>query len=475
MSKANNNNANNLPEASTSANSVDPILSIDHFLANLSIETNQYQKRTNIQDLLQLNEEDSQLDRNSKIYLESIINLNSNNNGNGGNGNNGGNSKKNPFINPIKNISTPLKNITDELDLVMDSCSSPEERAKLCHQMCQDLLESSLKSEIEICNLKTELEKIFKEKELAKEAMKKSEGARNQLIDIAKELRKENIHIRAYKTTLQQIEKPLAKDDYFQKMKNDFDSLQNHFNSRGRHFNCVIKSKEIDIAILRRKLRQKELLYFQETSKVKELQELLSQSTVAELETRKQLEAYMLKFREVEDTLSRNMLLQQNFRSELDMILKKCGMLEKESKQKLGQINLNQQKLVNNEGSEEVQQKTKLDIEQLEKKCSKLEDIIKSLQEQRVKDSIIEKQKDEMILNLTKQLKSVESSKCNSCASSSNKLTNFSNGGTSLNGGSIEVKFENGGINPLALPPGMNNRKIKTPKSQFYPNDTSKH
>jgi hypothetical protein len=55
-------------------------------------------------------------------------------------------------------------------------------------------------------------------------------------------------------------------------------------------------------------------------------------------------------------------------------------MLEKESKQKLGQINLNQQKLVNNEGSEEVQQKTKLDIEQLEKKCSKLEDIIKSLQ-----------------------------------------------------------------------------------------------
>lgn len=51
-------------------------------------------------------------------------------------------------------------------------------------------------------------------------------------------------------------------------MKNDFDSLQNHFNSRGRHFNCVIKSKEIDIAILRRKLRQKELLYFQETSKV---------------------------------------------------------------------------------------------------------------------------------------------------------------------------------------------------------------
>jgi hypothetical protein len=80
-----------------------------------------------------------------------------------------------------------------------------------------------------------------------------------------------------------------------------------------------------------------------------------------------------------------------------------------------------------------------------------------------------------MILNLTKQLKSVESVKCSSCASSSNKLANFSNGGSSLNGGSIEVKFENGGINPLTLPPGMNNRKIKTPKSQFYPNDSSKH
>jgi hypothetical protein len=120
MSKANNNNTNNLPEASTSTNSVDPILSIDHFLANLSIETSlfdatqddflyplhldtfldQYQKRTNIQDLLQLNEEDSQLDRNSKLYLESVINLNSNNNSNGSNGNNSGNSKKNPFINP---------------------------------------------------------------------------------------------------------------------------------------------------------------------------------------------------------------------------------------------------------------------------------------------------------------------------------------------------------------------------------------
>ncbi|KAF9172631.1 hypothetical protein BGX20_005241 [Mortierella sp. AD010] len=88
-------------------------------------------------------------------------------------------------------------------------------------------------------------------------------------------------------------------------------------------------SKDLELELAQAKLEQQRKLAQQETAKVELLKSQLSAFTKTEAELRKQLNVYVEKFKQVEETLNKSNSLFQSFRKEMEAMSKKGASLEK--------------------------------------------------------------------------------------------------------------------------------------------------
>ncbi|KAF9087311.1 hypothetical protein BGX23_008210 [Mortierella sp. AD031] len=101
------------------------------------------------------------------------------------------------------------------------------------------------------------------------------------------------------------------------------------YDLREQHFNSVVKSKDLEQQLVQAKLDRQKQIAQQETAKVDLLKSQLNAFSKTEAELRKQLNVYVDKFKQVEETLNKSNSLFQTFRKEMEAMSKKGSSLEK--------------------------------------------------------------------------------------------------------------------------------------------------
>ncbi|KAF9402830.1 hypothetical protein BGX21_008550 [Mortierella sp. AD011] len=112
-------------------------------------------------------------------------------------------------------------------------------------------------------------------------------------------------------------------------LRDKFQGFLEQYDIREKHFNSVVRSKDLELELAQAKLEQQRKLAQQETAKVELLKSQLSAFTKTEAELRKQLNVYVEKFKQVEETLNKSNSLFQSFRKEMEAMSKKGASLEK--------------------------------------------------------------------------------------------------------------------------------------------------
>ncbi|KAI9240659.1 MAG: myosin-like coiled-coil protein-domain-containing protein [Podila humilis] len=124
-------------------------------------------------------------------------------------------------------------------------------------------------------------------------------------------------------------EKQRLIDENDSMLKKKFQGFVEQYDVREKHFNSVVKSKDLELQLAQAKLAQQQQVAQQETAKVDLLKSQLNAFTKTEAELRKQLNVYVDKFKQVEETLNKSNALFQTFRKEMEAMSKKGSSLEK--------------------------------------------------------------------------------------------------------------------------------------------------
>ncbi|RUS15291.1 myosin-like coiled-coil protein-domain-containing protein [Endogone sp. FLAS-F59071] len=104
------------------------------------------------------------------------------------------------------------------------------------------------------------------------------------------------------------------------RLKEKFKSFLEQYELREKHFNCVVKSKDLELQLYDAKLEQQKQLTEQETMKAEALRQQIAAFAKTEAELRKQLNVYVDKFRQVEETLNKSNELFLTFRKEMEQV-----------------------------------------------------------------------------------------------------------------------------------------------------------
>ncbi|KAF8935483.1 hypothetical protein BGZ58_004976 [Dissophora ornata] len=112
-------------------------------------------------------------------------------------------------------------------------------------------------------------------------------------------------------------------------LRDKFQGFLEQYDVREKHFNSVVKSKDLELQLAQAKLEQQRQIAQNETNKVELLKSQLNAFTKTEAELRKQLNVYVEKFKQVEETLNKSNSLFQTFRREMEAMSKKGVSLEK--------------------------------------------------------------------------------------------------------------------------------------------------
>ncbi|CAO3567652.1 unnamed protein product [Mortierella alpina] len=112
-------------------------------------------------------------------------------------------------------------------------------------------------------------------------------------------------------------------------LRDKFQGFLEQYDVREKHFNSVVKSKDLELQLAQAKLEQQKQIAQQEAAKVELLKSQLNAFSKTEAELRKQLNVYVEKFKQVEETLNKSNSLFQTFRKEMEAMSKKGSSLEK--------------------------------------------------------------------------------------------------------------------------------------------------
>ncbi|KAG0052587.1 hypothetical protein BGZ83_002412 [Gryganskiella cystojenkinii] len=108
-----------------------------------------------------------------------------------------------------------------------------------------------------------------------------------------------------------------------------FQGFLEQYEVREKHFNSVVRSKDLELELAQAKWEQQRQVAQQEIAKSELLKSQLTAFSKTEAELRKQLNVYVDKFMQVEETLNKSNALFQTFRKEMEAMSKKGNSLEK--------------------------------------------------------------------------------------------------------------------------------------------------
>merc|ERR1712230_319907 len=148
---------------------------------------------------------------------------------------------------------------------------------------------------------------------------------------------------------------------------------------REMHFKAILRHKDAEIAHLQAKHEVERRRADAEAARCRTLTNQVSTFTHTEAELRSQLNIYVEKFKQVEDTLNNSNELFLTFRKEMEEMSKKTKRLGKENATLTRKHDLTDQNILK---MAEERSKTNMEMDSLRKKNEKLTSIINQMQKQ---------------------------------------------------------------------------------------------
>ncbi|KAF9986994.1 hypothetical protein BGZ75_001179 [Mortierella antarctica] len=198
--------------------------------------------------------------------------------------------------------------------------------------------------------LVAERNQLLEERQGDKISLTKSSNLCKKLEDLCRQFHKENRRIKeeVHQRTNQisgtfekaivefkdKVEHDIAEkqrliDENDTMLRDKFQGFLEQYDVREKHFNSVVKSKDLELQLAQAKSEQHKQIALQGAAKVELLKSQLNAFSKTEAELRKQLNVYVEKFKQVEETLNKSNSLFQTFRKEMEAMSKKGSSLEK--------------------------------------------------------------------------------------------------------------------------------------------------
>ncbi|KID96213.1 Taxilin, partial [Metarhizium majus ARSEF 297] len=158
-----------------------------------------------------------------------------------------------------------------------------------------------------------------------------------------------------------------------------FKSFIEQYELRELHFHSLMRTKELEVQYHQSRYEREKKTAEAEASKARHLQAQVQAFTKTETELRNQLNTYVDKFKQVEDTLNNSNDLFLSFRKEMEDMSKKGKRLEKENEALKRQKDATAANIIR---MAEERQGWKKQVDSAEKKVNKLMSIIQQMQHQ---------------------------------------------------------------------------------------------
>ncbi|KIW61921.1 hypothetical protein PV05_01988 [Exophiala xenobiotica] len=305
-------------------------------------------------------------------------------------------------------VDREVKKAQRDLNELISSVEAPLSRLEVVQKKYEELLREMQKVEREYQKTKKRADQLQKEQEKGKSEFNKTATMKDKLEKLCRELTKENKKLKDENKKLEETEKR-ARENINERLDQMLYDVQEVMNSktsthsenlhleldelfktrckvladqadiREMHFKAILRHKDAEIAHLQAKHEVERRRADAEAARCRTLTNQVSTFTHTEAELRSQLNIYVEKFKQVEDTLNNSNELFLTFRKEMEEMSKKTKRLEKENatlSRKHDQTNRNILEMA------EERTRDKEDLERLRKQEQQMRNIIKTMQEQ---------------------------------------------------------------------------------------------
>ncbi|CZT02546.1 hypothetical protein WAI453_002084 [Rhynchosporium graminicola] len=304
-------------------------------------------------------------------------------------------------------IERELKKYNRELNN-LTSKSEDLQKIEVLHKRVSDLFTSMKRLDRDNQKNKKRGDQLQKEKDLARTESSKNLNMKEKLEKLCRELQKDNNRLKSenkimsdaekdnhaawdekFKLVLWQLQEYQEAKDYPKSQtinieveelfKQRFKSLIDQYELRELHFHSLLRSKELEVQYNMAKYDREKKLAESEGSRSRSLNSQVLTFSKTETELRSQLNIYVEKFKQVEDTLNNSNDLFLTFRKEMEEMSKKTKRLEKDNMTLTRKHDLTNQNILK---MAEERSRTNMEMDALRKKNEKLTSIINQMQKQ---------------------------------------------------------------------------------------------
>ncbi|KAJ5362500.1 Taxilin family [Penicillium brevicompactum] len=305
-------------------------------------------------------------------------------------------------------IERDVKKATRDLNQLLNGIESPMTRLETVHKKYIELLTDMKKLDREHTKSKKRADQLQKDQDKGKSDLSKTVTMKDKLEKLCRELTKENKKVKDENKKLEDTEKkarvivnerldsllydiqdvmaakgnPRSEKvdvDTEEALRTKIKTVSEQFDSRDSQYRSLLRSKDSDIQSLASRLEDQRRAGEVEGNRCRALTSQVSTFTHTEAELRSQLNIYVEKFKQVEDTLNNSNDLFLTFRKEMEEMSKKTKRLEKENhtlNRKHEQTNRNILEMA------EERTRNHEDLERWRRKCHHLEALCRRMQAQ---------------------------------------------------------------------------------------------
>ncbi|EYE94877.1 taxilin [Aspergillus ruber CBS 135680] len=257
-------------------------------------------------------------------------------------------------------IEREVKKATRDLNQLLSNIESPMTRLETVHKKYTELLADMKKLDRDYAKSKKRSDQLQKDQDKGKSELNKTVTMKDKLEKLCRELTKENKKVKDENKKLEETEKKarlivnerldsllydiqdvMAAKGNPRNEKVDIDldealrakikTIGEKFEMRELHYKALLRSKDAEIQCLTAKYEEQRRAAENEAARCRALSSQVSTFSHTEAELRSQLNIYVEKFKQVEDTLNNSNELFLTFRKEMEEMSKKTKRLEKEN------------------------------------------------------------------------------------------------------------------------------------------------
>ncbi|KAL4966278.1 taxilin [Aspergillus stella-maris] len=257
-------------------------------------------------------------------------------------------------------IEREVKKATRDLNQLLTNIESPMTRLETVHKKYTELLADMKKLDRDYAKSKKRADQLQKDQDKGKSELNKTVTMKDKLEKLCRELTKENKKVKDENKKLEENEKKAraivnerldsllydiqdvmaAKGnprsdkvdiDLDEALRAKIKTIGEKFEMRELHYKSLLRSKDAEIQCLTAKYEEQRRAAENEAARCRALSSQVSTFSHTESELRSQLNIYVEKFKQVEDTLNNSNELFLTFRKEMEEMSKKTKRLEKEN------------------------------------------------------------------------------------------------------------------------------------------------